>query len=417
MVDGKQTCLVSPLLISPQGGKSSSPEGGTRWVILIVFILLNSATFSQEKEKKQFKDIFSIDGYIKYMPSANFLKLNDMKFDRLIHNRINIKGYLSEALTLKIGIRNRVFFGNRVNTSQPFYGDLIGTDNGEIDLSFLPVNKNKIIASSLIDRAYLDWSKGKWEISAGRQRINWGVNLLWNTNDLFNAYNFIDFDYQERPGSDALRVQYFTGDFSSIDAAYKIGKDMDHSIIAGLFKFNKWKYDFQVLGANYNTDIALGGGWAGNIKDAGFKGEATLFQPKNNFKDTTSIVATSTSIDYSFKKGIYINFSFLYNSNGLNVVSNSQQGLLAGNLSAKNLMPSKYSYFAQVSGSFNPKTTGSFSTIYGQGINILFLMPAISYSVKQNWDTDVTGQIYFGEENEQFKNLGNAIFLRIKYSY
>jgi len=376
---------------------------------------LNS--FSQEKEKKQFKDIFSIDGYIKYMPSANFLALNDIKFDHLIHNRINIKGYFSEALTLKIGIRNRVFFGNTVNTSQPFYGDLIGTDNGEVDLSFLLVNKDKIIMSSLIDRAYLDWSKGKWEISAGRQRINWGVNLLWNTNDLFNAYNFVDFDYQERPGSDALRVQYFTGDFSSIEGVYKLGKNMDKTILASLWKFNKLKYDFQFLAANYNTDIALGGGWAGNIKDAGFKGEATLFQPKTNFADTSGVFSASTSIDYSFKNGIYVNGSFLFNSNGVNSVSNSQQGILSGNLSAKNLMPTKYSYFAQASGSFNPKWGGSMAAIYGQGMNLFFLMPAVSHSVKQNWDIDLTSQIYFGETNNQFKNLGNAVFLRIKYSY
>jgi len=35
MIDRKQTYLTSPLLISPQGEKSSSLEGGTRWVIMI----------------------------------------------------------------------------------------------------------------------------------------------------------------------------------------------------------------------------------------------------------------------------------------------------------------------------------------------------------------------------------------------
>ena len=189
---------------------------------------------------------------------------------------------------------------------------------------------------------------------------------------------------------------------------------MDKTILAGLIKFNKWKYDFQVLGANFYTDAAFGGGWAGNIKNAGFKGEATFFQPKTNLLDTTGIVSASTSIDYSFKNGIYTNVSFLYNSDGS---ENSQQGLFTGTFSAKNLMLTKFSYFAQISASFNPKVTGSFSTIYGQGMDILFIMPSLAYSLHKNWDADITGQIYYGDENNSFKNLGNTVFLRVKYSY
>ena len=57
----------------------------------------------------------------------------------------------------------------------------------------------------------------------GRQRINWGVNLAWNPNDLFNAYSLIDFDYQERPGSDAIRFQYYMGDLSVLNLQYNPG--------------------------------------------------------------------------------------------------------------------------------------------------------------------------------------------------
>jgi len=383
--------------------------------IIFLFLFIFENSFAQEK--KQLKDIFSLHGYVKYMPSANFLKLKDVKFDHLIHNRINIRGNFSENLIAKLELRNRIFFGNAVETSQPFYGDFIGKDNGEVDLSFLPINNNNLIFSTVIDRAYIDYNKGKWEVSAGRQRINWGVNLLWNTNDLFNAYNFVDFDYQERPGSDALRVQYFIGNLSSVDLAYKPGGNINKTIAAGLWKFNKWKYDFQFLAANYYTDIAIGGGWAGNIKNAGFKGEATLFQPKNNFLDTSGVFSTSSSVDYSFKKGVYIIFSFLFNSAGKSTANNIHQELFINNLSAKNLMPTKYSYFGQISGSFNQKFKGNLAVIFGQGINVLFLMPSLAFSVSQNWDANITGQIYYGNSVNVFKNLGNAVFLRIDYSF
>lgn len=373
--------------------------------------------FSFSQEKKKFKDIVNIYGYVKYLPSTSFTNINDMVFDHLIHNRINIKTYISNSFTARLDVRNRVFFGETVNAT-PFYAQLVDVDNGEVDLSFLLVDEDKIIVHSIIDRAYLDFSKGKWDIRAGRQRINWGINLAWNSNDLFNAYNIIDFDYQERPGSDALRVQYYTGDVSKLEVSYKPGENIDKTILGGLYKFNTKKYDIQLIAANYYTDIALGGGWAGNIKDAGFKGEATYFQTKENFKDTSGTISLSTSIDYSFKKGIYVNGSFLLNSGGLNA-ANSTTGALFGSsqLTAKSLMPSKFSYFAQVSGAFYPQLNGSLSVIYGQGINILFFMPSLAYSLHENWDLSLTGQLFFGEEQKAFKNLGNSIFLRVQFSY
>ena len=72
------------------------------------------------------------------------------------------------------------------------------------------------------DRANVKWTLDKFELTVGRQRINWGQNLIWNPNDIFNAYNFFDFNYVERPGSDAVLMELFTGDFSSVQLAGKL---------------------------------------------------------------------------------------------------------------------------------------------------------------------------------------------------
>ncbi len=382
--------------------------------ILFSLLIIHGLSFSQEKKK--FKDVINIYGYVKYLPSFSFTNANGISSDHLIHNRINIKAFISNSFTARIDVRNRIFFGETVNAT-PYYGQLVDQDNGEVDMSYLIVDEDAVVLHSMIDRAYLDFSKGKWEVRAGRQRINWGINLAWNANDLFNAYNIVDFDYQERPGSDALRVQYYTGDVSHIEVAYKPGEDIDESIIAALYKFNKAKYDFQVIAANYYSDVALGGGWAGNIKNTGFKGEATYFQTRENFSDTSGILSLSTSIDYSFKKGIYVNGAFLLNSDGLTSATAGLPSFGANQLTAKSLMPTKYSYFVQLSGAIYPQLNGSVSVIYGQGMNILFFMPALAYSLHENWDLSLTGQIYFGEEQSKFKNLGNSIFLRVQFSY
>ena len=381
--------------------------------IFILLLFSFGVLFSQEeKQQWKFKEQISVDGYVKYLPSISFVKESNTQINHLIHNRININAYFNDNLSSKISIRNRVFFGDQVK-SIPNYGNNISVDNGELDLSFLWVNQQNLVIHSIIDRAYIDYAKDNWQIRLGRQRINWGINLAWNTNDLFNAYNIVDFDYEERAGTDALRIQYYAEN-SSVEIAYKPGKNIDNSVIAALYKFNKWEYDFQVLTANFNADIAIGAGWAGSIKNAGFKGEATFFKDKNNSDNVLSI---SSSVDYYFKKGMYLNATMLYTSNGKSTSGLSLVNFTSNNLTAKELMPTKYAYLIQASNEFNSRLKASLTTIYGQGMDILFVMPSVDYSIKENWDINLTGQLFYASQQNTFENINNTLFLRLQYSY
>ena len=88
-------------------------------------------------------------------------------------------------------------------------------------------------------RFFLQWEKNDWNIRIGRQRVNWGIQNFWNPHDLFNQTNFFDFDYIEKPGSDAIRVQYYPNSNQSLEFA------LNEDIQGGLYRFNKFKYDFQ----------------------------------------------------------------------------------------------------------------------------------------------------------------------------
>jgi len=117
------------------------------------------------------------------------------------------------------------------------------------------------------------------EVRVGRQRINWGVNLAWNPNDIFNAYNFIDFDYKERPGTDAVRFQYFGKNMSGFEVAYSPRAEWRQHTAALMYRLNAQGYDIQLIAGQYQTDVTAGIGWAGNLGNSGFKGEAQWFGP------------------------------------------------------------------------------------------------------------------------------------------
>ena len=374
--------------------------------------------FSQENKKNKWKEKVEFSGFIKYMNTTSVVDLDSLITDNLIHNRIRFKAYLSDKITTVFEMRNRIFYGEATRLN-PYLGKQLEKDNGQVDLSFVSLDRNPLVIHSILDRAYMRYSEDNWELTVGRQRINWGVNLAFNPNDLFNAYSLVDFDYQERPGVDAVRFQYYGDNMSSFEGAFQIGNSLDSSVIAGLWKFNKWKYDFQFLAANYFKDIAIGTAWAGNIKNAGFKTEISYFHPKTKFFESNGALSLSTTLDYSFKKGTYINTSVLYNSSGISQPLNSSNlfQTFIGDISAKSLMPSKWTYFGQVSGAFNPALNGSFAVFYMQGINLALFMPSIIYNINDDWELMLTAQSAFGELNTKFQSMGSGVFLRTMYSF
>ena len=318
-------------------------------------------------------------------------------------------------------LRTRVIFGEFTRVAQPNLGAAIlrgdSAKNGYTDyLSWAIMDVPGGVIHSTIDRLYLQYSKGNWDLRLGRQRINWGINTIWNPNDIFNAFSFTDFDYEERPGSDALRVQYFTGVASSIELAVKVFTRVENITAGFLWKTNKWNYDFQVLGGILGQDIVVGGGWAGNIKGAGFKGELSYFY---NFADTTTNRHSFTgtlSIDYIFKSKTYLTAGFMYNMNGSTSLNTAQ--LFLYRPSAKNLYPYRYSLFLTLMHPVTEMFNAGITAVYSPGeSHSMFLSPTFTYSIKENWDLSLVGQLTFNTSGAYYISPAQVIFLRLKFSF
>ncbi|MEN8121983.1 MAG: hypothetical protein ABFS35_16660, partial [Bacteroidota bacterium] len=186
--------------------------------ITFILFIMASTVFSQEEEKK-----WELNGYITNMQSVQFENVHGVWLsDNLINNRLNFNWYPNDKWKFNFGLRNRIFTGESVKLIPEYDQLLLQSEQGWIDLSRNVINEQSVILNSSIDRIYLQYETGNFSATLGRQRINWGKSYVWNPNDLFNAYSFFDFDYPEKPGSDAIRLQYYTGMASSIELAAKI---------------------------------------------------------------------------------------------------------------------------------------------------------------------------------------------------
>ena len=377
-------------------------------VIPALVFVLSCTLLSQEKPK-----CLTLNGYLTTMQSAMFDSLSGpLLNDYLIHNRLNFKGYLNKNITFAAEFRNRLFTGDMVRSGS-FYARQIGSDQGLADLSWNIINEQSFFLNTTLDRIWVDFNFGKFQARAGRQRINWGQTLVWNPNDIFNAYSFFDFDYIERPGSDAVRIQYYPSSSSAVELAIKADYK-DRITSAVLYRFNKWGYDIQFLAGSFNnTDLVAGAGWSGAIGSVSFRGEASWFQPAKYFSDSTGTGIFTTGVDKSFKNNSTAQLQIMYCNNPVKI--DLFNTLYTGNLSTKDLAFSRFTAFGQFSYPVTPLLNLSISAMWFPDLKGYFAGPTFDYSLAENIDFSIFWQHFDSRINSG--TIINLVFLRAKVSF
>lgn len=241
--------------------------------------------------------------------------------------------------------------------------------------------------------------------------------MVSNPNDLFNTYSYFDLDYPERPGTDAIRVQYHFGFASRIELGAAPGRHIRESTAALLYSVNYKGYDFQAITGYYRNRLALGMGWAGSLGGAGFKGEGTWFRDLEAMPGVNrSNLVLSTGIDYMFGNGLFALIELLYN--GGYGRSGEQWMMLTQPLRPDNIMFSKYAVTLSGDYSFTSLLQGGLSAMALPDVEALIVMPRLSYSLLTDLDLEWMAQIVAGgEEGSLLSQAGSYWLLSLKYSY
>lgn len=392
-------------------------DSGKNITAVLFTILLLVCSAGQAQEKK-----WQLNGYVKdlqmlYLPKE---KLPGSDIDQIntntIHNRLNFKWYPSEKTTFVVEMRNRLMLGNLLR-EYPEYSSTLAKDPAWLDLSWVTIDSRHFLMHTMTDRAYVDYSSGNWQFRIGRQRINWGINFVWNPNDVFNTFSYFDFDYEERPGTDAIKIQYYTSTTSSAELVFKMGRNRNHQALAGLYRFTWKNYDFQFLSGITGNDFIAGAGWSGDIKGAGFRGEITQFIPVRYRQSSEAATIASVSADYTFKNSLYLHGSFLFNSPGTTGKAGGRDILFSPELSVRQLSYARYALFGQLSYPFTPLFSGGFSGILNPSDGSFYAGPAFTLSLQQNIELMLSGQLFFGKKGSEFGDIGQLAFARLRWSF
>ncbi|BDD03465.1 hypothetical protein [Aureibacter tunicatorum] len=397
-------------------------------ILILCIALLSSNLVAQEQK-------LYIDGRVELMPQV---WLNGDKAQEKVgmepkayalyqfNNRLNLEYRPNDWLQLNAGLRTIASYGqqnsaiNDILNEQGYRSNNFSIqDQGYLPLTMVWHSGKSGYFLSTFDRMNVKMTFGKFETTIGRQRINWGINGIWEPNDIFNTFSYLDFNYPERPGADAVHGQYYFNSTSSVELAFKMDYDRRYTL-GGLYRTVIGTYDAQVMMGILNEEyFTVGGGWSGNIEGAGFNGEFTYYEPMSDNEELKQALVASLLANYNFNNGIFAQAGVLYNSLG----STNRQGenismIPNGSMmTAMDYTKSKMQMFISASYPINPLLSADVSTLLNPFDGSFYLAPSVNYSVAENWDLFFIAQTYWGRQDTEFGDMGLQLFVRLQYSF
>jgi len=325
--------------------------------------------------------------------------------------------FVLPSLTLSGGGRMRLFYGELYEPLLAVgYDRIVSRDDGYADLTSNLWKNRSALLNSAADRLFADYTHGDWQVRLGRHRINWGKTLVWNPNDIFNAFSGFDPLYVEGPGTDALLVRRYLGAASQVEAVWaKNAVSNDSSTVAALAQVNIYGFDVQALTGWMRHDVVIGTGFSGQAGGAALRGELSLFN-NEHFSDDLQTVA-SLSADYTFPHEIWVQAAILYNSSGKQSPSDGFASLLNERITARHLSDAMWQCYLQATWQITPLWSIDMSSIVNPVDGSFLLMPLTTVSLAENLEVKFQAQVQAGERQDQFGGKENAVYGSVQMNF
>ena len=290
----------------------------------------------------------------------------------------------------------------------PFFTGTDKTNRQAIDLSWTPVNEDKVMVRHYIDMLYYKHMFDFGEIKFGRQVISWGQGRIWQPTDLFNPINPANFSKIERDGADAVSFKYYLGLFSDIEFVFNFRERWDRANFGARYRTNTGEYDISAMGGYFDDKIIIGCDFAGNLWDAGVRGEAIFAMHKDDID--SNYVRAILGIDHQITEDLYGMLEYQYNGEGTSDKTQYLQyfqRVLNGEMQnvGKNYIAASANY------KFHPLISGTLTSITNINDGSGFAGIDLAYNILQNLNLGVGAYYFFGDKLDEYWYYSSAAFI------
>ncbi|MEE9187092.1 MAG: hypothetical protein V3U10_03560 [Bacteroidota bacterium] len=293
------------------------------------------------------------------------------------------------------------------STARPFAGISDVMNRQTLDLRWDPVRQDHLTVSHFVDRLYLRQNFDLGNIIIGRQRIAWGTGRVWNPTDLFNPINPATFDKIEKDGADAVSVKLYLGSFTDLHVVYNSQSSFDEHNLGVRFRTNAAEYDWSAVLGYFDKRYIIGGDFAGNLFDAGVRGEGILSIDEQEVEPNFGKFIRG--LDNQFTSRLYALIEYQFNGEGRTDQSSYDLSrLVAGEI----LNLSKSYVFVQASYLLHPLLTASLSLNANLNDGSGFVGGLASYSMTENLYVHVGGLVFYGGRFDEYWYYPDSAYLK-----
>jgi hypothetical protein len=275
-----------------------------------------------------------------------------------------------------------------------------------VDLTWNPVNRQKLTVLHTIDRLYLRQWFGLGDLTLGRQRIAWGTGRIWNPTDLFNPLNPVTFAKIEKDGVDAAVLKMHLASLTDFTIVVNPENDWRATNIGVRFRTNVAEFDLSSMLGEFRKRVILGGDFAGNFFDAGLRGEGIYVFPRDNRQ---AFIRFILGADYQFNPDLYGLVEYQYNGEGAE--TRAAYDLIA---LAEGRIQNVARNYAVVQGSYllHPLVTASLSYTRNVDDASGFAGIVVSYAATSEFAVALGAQIFVGEELTEYWYYPATVYLK-----
>ncbi|MFO7768619.1 MAG: hypothetical protein R6W82_06665 [bacterium] len=296
-----------------------------------------------------------------------------------------------------------------------------------------------------LDRFYLEAYSGRWTLTLGKQRVAWGSGQFWNPTDLFDPFGPLSLDPEDRPGSDALRVDYQLGPVSVLTGVVSVGAKpswyedtRDRSVQALRLRTHLGDWDIAVLAAQDRGDGVAGLDITGYVGDAGVYLESAVVRHpgletitaegggtltlRTGDHDTWLEAAAGGS--YGLESGWTIRGEVFFNGGGAGpwegpdglatpLTRYDWRRVARGDI----LAPARLYAAGFTSWQLTPLITPELGVLANLSDGGLALLPGLDWSVLSDLRLTAGAQVYLAETTDEFSYYPLSGYLLLKYSF
>ncbi len=308
------------------------------------------------------------------------------------------------------------------STQRLLLGETPDMTNRQVaDLRWHPVEEEHIQLQHFVDRLYFRQNFLWGSVVAGRQRISWGTGRIWNPTDLFNPINPVSFDKIEKDGADAVSFKYYLGSFTDLQLVYNPRRARgqadnapdapDSSNYGARFRTNTAEFDVSVMGGWFDRRTVVGGDFAGNLLEAGVRGEM-VYAMKNDDRD--AYVRFVLGADYQFTSRLYAVIEYLHNGEG----KTDRDAYELGRLFAGEILNTGTDYL-YVGGTYllHPLVVGTYGATFGLGDGSGFVTAGATWSTSDNSSLTAGLLLPFGDEKAEYWYYPSSLYLQGEFYF